>query len=43
MVALTSIEANAHISAQARAAEAVALIGKDKLFVVKSETARLLP
>ena len=32
MVALTSIETNAHIAAQALAANAAAFIGKDKLF-----------
>jgi DNA-binding NarL/FixJ family response regulator len=32
MVAVTSIETNAHIGAQALAAGAVAFIGKDKLF-----------
>lgn len=32
MIALTSIEANAHIAAQALAAKAVAFIGKDRLF-----------
>ncbi|MDQ5849031.1 MAG: response regulator [Pseudomonadota bacterium] len=32
MIAVTSVETNAHIAAQARAAGAVAFIGKDRLF-----------